>query len=227
MRKLSFLIGLLLMLQVHAAPHLYGIGKDGKIDQNAIGSAYKNSDWDEARTALEGYLKRKGDRNVAIDERIFAYKYLGVILAADSLTRARSESYFHRLLDLSPKIEILDLFASKKINDFFLAVKRDHENQKAYSSTFDAYGHETKASNTNKPMGSQSATPDSTTVIAKANHSPQPIQKNARLEKDRGQAWVWWTVGIAAVAGVGATTFYLTQDNVPKRVSESTTIAPK
>jgi hypothetical protein len=215
------------MSYVHATSLPFGIDKDGEIDQIAIGSAYKNSDWDEARTALEGYLKRKGDRNIAIDERIFAYKYLGVILAADSLTRARSESYFHRLLDLSPKIEILDLFASKKINDFFQDVKRDHENQKVYSSNFDAYGHETKTSNTNWQMGSQGTAPDSTTVLTKTHQSLQPIRKAANLEKDRGQAWVWWTVGVAAVAGVGATTFYLTQDNAPKRVSETTTLQPK
>jgi hypothetical protein len=227
MRKLSYLIGLLLVIQVHAAPHLFGIDKDGKIDQAAIGSAYKNSDWDEARHALEGYLKRKGDRNVAIDERIFSYKYLGVILAADSLTKARSESYFHRLLDLSPKIEILDLFASKKINDFFQEVKRDHENQKAYSSTFDAYGHETQNPNA-KPDGPLS-TKDSMATSSQAKNSPQPIpmRQNSELKSSQSQTWVWWTVGVAAVAGIGATAYYLTLDDTPNRVVAQRDLTPK
>lgn len=207
-----------------AAPATFGIQRDEKIDQAAIAKAYKNSDWDEVRQALEGYLKRKGDSKVSVDERIFAYKYLGVIFAADSNTMPRAESYFHRLLDLSPKIDILDLFASKKINEFFQSVKRDHEAQKSYLTSFDTFGHETKQD----AAKSETKTPakDSTPAPFSAKKSPQPKPKRAvsEMHSSKSSTWVWWTVG---VAGVGATAYYLNPEDPPKRIVDQRNVTPE
>lgn len=212
---------------VSAAPASFGIRKDGRIDQAVIAKAYKNSDWDEARQALEGYLKRKGDSKVALDERIFAYKYLGVISAADSNTMARAESYFHRLLDLSPKIDIVDLFASKKINEFFQSVKRDHEAQKAYLTSFDTFGHETKQDATLSDTKTPAKDSMPSSLIAKTSPQPIPKRAGAEMHSSNNSSWVWWTVGVAAVAGVGATAFYLNQEDPPKRIVDQRTVTPE
>ncbi len=68
---------LFLALACHA--NAFGIREDGQIDQAAIRLGYKESEWDKVVETLEGYLRKKGDSRVSLEERIFAYKYLGVI----------------------------------------------------------------------------------------------------------------------------------------------------
>jgi hypothetical protein len=230
MRNTKWFCFLLLMLfQSFAISATFGIRKDGKLDQAAIAKGFKDSDWDEVRNTLESYLRRNGDSRVAVEERIFAYKYLGVIFAADSVTRTRAESYFNRLLDLSPTIEIVDMYASKKISDFFHEVKREYENQKSYANQHDAYGRKNKELVSGKSLDSNSDQgQDSMPTLGGSSHPPQPIprRKGAELENPNGSSWVWWTVGIAAVTGVGASVFYLTQDKAPERQVEVTKITP-
>jgi hypothetical protein len=184
----------------------FGLTPSGRLDQTTLAKAYKESDWDKVTEVLEGYLRKKGDTKLELEERIFAYKYLGTIYAADSLTHTKSESYYNRLLDLSPSIEIFDLYASKKINDFFETVKRDHERSRNYASKFDSYG---RAQN---PGATQPVRSDSTPAMISKHpiRQPVPAQKETQIRDKSSHAWVWWTVGIAAAAGAGATAYYMT-----------------
>jgi hypothetical protein len=209
----------------------FGIKKDGKLDQPAITKAYKDSDWDEVRSTLEGYLHRNGDAKVSLDERIFAYKYLGVIFAADSVTRTRAESYFNRLFDLSPTVEIMDMYASKKISDFFREVKRDYQDHKVYANKYDTYGHETKPSAKDNAPETTAFTPtpnDSMPILGNNTHRPQPVPKRTGTEMTgkNGTGWIWWTAGVVAVPGVGTGVFYLTQEKAPNRQVNVTDVTP-
>jgi hypothetical protein len=184
----------------------FGLSANGRLDQTALAKAYKESDWDKVTEVLESYLRRKGDNKVELEERIFAFKYLGTIYAADSLTHTKSESYYNRLLDLSPSVEIFDLYASKKINDFFESVKRDHERSRNYANKFDTYGREQKS------PADQGAPKDSMPAMVSKQPIPQPIpaRQETRIKDKSSSAWIWWTVGIAAAAGAGATAYYMT-----------------
>src|SRR4051812_38940001 len=114
---------LLLVFSVPAPASAFGIRKDGKLDQMAISKAYRESDWEPVCKSLEGYLRYTEKSRIDADERIFAYKHLGVIYASDSATYNRAESYFNLLLELSPNIELVDMYVSKKVSDFFRDVK--------------------------------------------------------------------------------------------------------
>lgn len=241
LRFLSLLLYRMAMVSViaapelgHSAPSQFGISRDGKLDQPAIARAYKESDWDQVTGALEGYLRRHGDSKVSPEERIFAYKYLGVIYAADSLSRSKAESYFTRLLNLSPKVEILDLFASKKVNELFDQMKFDHDRRSKYSQQFDSYGRESNPSLSS--MGQPSPTSfdqsplDSIPTIAIHTRLPQPVPVRPTREsslKTKSKAWVWWTVGIAAAAGAGAGIYYLSSQDTGPKVSKEPQIEIK
>jgi hypothetical protein len=179
----------------------FGVTRDGRLDRPALTKAYQESEWEQVTKTLEGYLRKKGDSRVSEDERVFAYKYLGVIYAADSLSRSKAESYFTRLLKLSSDVEIVDLYASKRVNDLFAEVKNEHLKRQAY---------EQRLANRGETMAQPSPTQE---------RPPQkiPVKRQARIEDKNGK-WVWWTVGIAAAAGVGAGAYYLTQSDGGKKI---------
>lgn len=210
---------LLLLSHLPALAVGFGIRKDGKLDKVVLSKAYRESDWDEVCKTLESYLRVKDESRIEAEERIFAFKHLGVIYASDSMTQTRAENYFIRLLDLSPNIEIVDMYVSKKISDFFREVKQDYKIQKTYSSKYDEFGREVKGTS-----GTKGDPRDSLQGKGLPQHAPK--QEEARIKKG-GSSWVWWTVGLVAATGIGAGVFYLTQEQTPKRETVVTPITPK
>jgi hypothetical protein len=210
---------LLLLSHVPALAVGFGIRKDGKLDKSVLSKAYRESDWDELCKTLESYLRVKDENRIDLEERIFAYKHLGVIYASDSLTQTRAESYFIRLLDLSPNIEIVDMYISKKISDFFREVKQDYKIQKTYSSKYDEFGREVKGT-----TGSKGASDDS--LMGPNLPRPAPKQSETQIKRG-GQSWIWWTVGLVAATGIGAGVYFLTQEQTPKRDTLVTFVTPQ
>jgi hypothetical protein len=196
------------------------IRSEESLDQEAIQRLYSNSDWDVVKNQLESYLRRKGDGNVREEERIFAYKYLGVIYAADSLTTARAESYFHRLLDLSPEIDILDMFASKRVNNLFAETKSDHRRRAEYNKNHDRYG---------KAITSTSSNAKDSSSISKTKAAiPFPASRNEKQAATGNHSWIWWTSGSIIIAGAATAIFLLsTQDeNSKTKVTSENVDAP-
>jgi hypothetical protein len=182
----------------------FGINSDGQLDQNAIAKAYKESEWEIVVSTLQGYLRSKGDDNVDLNERIYAYKYLGVIFGADSAAHSKAESYFTRLVELSPNVEIVDLFPSKRVTELFGAVKADYQKRHQYSQQFDVYGHKTSEGKGGDDMAALAAKGSQSQPTSKSTKKPEPQLK----DKDNG--WVWWTVGLTAAVGAGVGAYYLT-----------------
>jgi hypothetical protein len=227
----ALLLALALVLPeiCHSAPSAFGLRRDGKLDQSTLNKAYKESDWDQVTQALEGYLRRNGDSKVSVEERIFAYKYLGVIYAADSLSRSKAESYFTRLLNLSPDESIVDLYPSKRVKDLFQDVRNEKEELSDYArrrgAPADGIG---VRKSSGEPAGDLQR--DSMPSFAARNpaREPVPIQRRPTQSqvKESKSTWVWWTVGIAAAAGAGAGAYYLSSRE-PEKTTETTIITPK
>lgn len=207
-----FSILLLLATASYATP--FGIRKDGKIDQAAISTGFKESEWEKVVTSLEGYLKENGDNRVSIEERIFAYKHLGVICAADSLTRSKAESYFTRMVSLSPDIEILDLYPSAKVLEIFQKSKQDYKALMDYSVKHDKFGRKTNPNDAKPiPMAAQKQKPTANQTIKSQPRETQVSEKNS--------TWIWWTLGIAAAAGLGTGAYYLTSGDAGVHVNST------
>jgi hypothetical protein len=184
---------------------LFGVTKDGRLDTKTISSAYNESEFEPVRVSVEKYLKQRGDA-VTREEKIFAFKYLGVIYAADSSSRVRAESYFNRLLDLAPNIELIDMYVSPKIMEVFEGVKNERRRDEQYRSNFDAYGN---------PIKPVNKTPSRDTVQQPANTKAGPTTAKPELRKEEsGHAWIWWTAGAAAL-GAGVGLYILTTEQGP------------
>lgn len=173
----------------------FGIASDGRLDTRTLSNAYQESEFEPVRVAIERYLNQRGAAATR-EEKIFAFKFLGVIYAADTLTRVKAESYFNRLLDLAPNIELIDMFVSSKIMEIFERLKAERRQTERYRENFDAYG------NPIKPV-----TPPTAGLPAQGRKDPDPkIQKEGS-----SHGWLWWTLGAAAV-GAGVGIYILSQD---------------
>ncbi len=210
---MALLATLCLPLDVFSEKAKFGLSPDGMLDQPTLEKAYKESEWDQVTKLLEGYLRNKGDSRVSQEERIFAYKYLGVICAADSLSRSKAESYFTRLLNLSPDEDIVDLFPSRRVKDLFLEVKRENEELKRYSSR----------PKTSVRDSMPTVTAISTTQRDTVRFTPKQSKPNIQEPKS---TWIWWTVGIAAATGAGVGAYYLSS-NEPEKSVETLTLQPE
>ncbi|MEO6095265.1 MAG: hypothetical protein ABIW76_06205 [Fibrobacteria bacterium] len=186
-----------------------GITQSGQLDMATIQKAYHESEFDWVKMVLESYLK-KGN-SVTRDEKTFAYKYLGVIYASEATAQNRAESYFNMLLNLSPDIELTDMYAPKSIEELFHDVKKDFISKREYDKTHDAFG---------RPLQTHPTTNDTRPQSASASHSN--TSSNVREEKSN-HAWVWWGTGIVAVGfGVG---MYLWMQRAPESGTETETLS--
>ena len=165
----------------------------------ALRSAYQESDFENVSTTLESYLKRNAPEATR-EERIFAYKYLGVIHAhmgflhaGNHASKTRAESYFNQLVEIAPNIELVDMYAPANIQELFDRVKQEYRAKQEYRRRYDEFGN---------PIA-----PPSDSAV---KHAAQPDRrKTPKVKAGASRTWVYWTLGAAAVgAGVG---FYIWQ----------------
>jgi hypothetical protein len=206
------LILVMLPLSGMAANHVV---VNGKLQLDILNKAFMESDWESVTRELETFLKSKKTDALPVHDRIAAYKYLGTIYAADSLTRNRAETEFFLLLDLSPDIEIADLYVSNSINDFFQEIKRKHQAQKDYEAKFDSYGFP------KKPAAQPKAIPLAGNPEKSAT---KPTPKPGEIRDSGGHAWIWWVSGTVALAAIG-TYVYLAYQEPPENKHLSATIS--
>jgi hypothetical protein len=166
-----------LAISAHAE---FGLNPDGTLDTAGIRQAYIESDFDKIKALLETRTADKA-RPLSREEKVFAYKYLGVLYAAE-IAQVRAENYFNRLLELSPHIELVDMYASPTIQEMFQKVKADHKSRAEYAKNYDALGNPLPKSKSDR--------------------------ETASGEKKGLKPWVYWTAGAVAV-GAGVGTWFL------------------
>ncbi len=176
----SFLLSILLAANLHAASVTPA---DPKLDMKTVQVNFREGELEAVKTLLESFLRKQG-ASATRDEKIFAYKYLGVIYAANQEERTRAESYFNQLLPLAPNIELADMYVSHNILEIFDKVKREYLHTQDYRAHFDSFGNP-KAPEKNGPATKQAP-------------------KTAQVEATSNNAWVWWTVAGVATVGAGA-----------------------
>ncbi|MBF0431090.1 MAG: hypothetical protein HQK83_07420 [Fibrobacteria bacterium] len=176
---------------VHAIP----------INQAQIKAAYLEGEFEKIRTELETY--RKTNPNSSQEDKIFMFKYLGVVYATDANTKDKAESYMYQLLKLAPNIELLDMYVSEKINLMFQDVKNEYKRRKQYTQQYDEYGRPKSIS-----TKSSSALSNVTETV--------PVQSKKQPKKNA--AWIGWTLGCLAVATAVTIFLLLSQDRGEKNV---------
>jgi hypothetical protein len=190
-----------------------------KLDFSSIEKSYLDGELQDIKVTLEDFLK-ENSRTASRQDLIFAYKYLGVIYAADSISQPKAESYFHQLFTLAPRIEIMDLYPSARIQETFRRVKMEFKARAEYADQYDSFGNpvensagvdsETasareKSSRTKAgESSSHSKPPTSTTNSSSSDSSPR--RTSEMTQSNHPSLWLW--VGGAALLGGGVFAYW-------------------
>jgi hypothetical protein len=164
-----------------------GLLPDGKLDMPSLQASYKEGRHEQVKEVLEEYLKEKGEA-AGKGELVFIFKYLGAIYAANPNERPRADSYFSQLLTLVPDVELTETFTSGKVQEIFAESKKDFLRAQEYNATHDAFGN--PIPDKRKPLASEP-------------------------KESGGHAWIWWTAGLAAVAGGAGAAYFALQSPDP------------
>jgi hypothetical protein len=184
-----------------------------KLDFSSLEKAYLDGELQDIKVTLEDFLK-ENSRTASRQDLIFAYKYLGVIYAADSISQPKAESYFHQLFTLAPRIEILDLYPSARIQDIFRRVKMEFKARAEYADQYDSFGNPVgdpagveseSASAREKSSRTQAGDVPS---LSKKPSSPDPSPRKTleMTQSNRPSLWLW--VGGAALLGGGVFAYW-------------------
>lgn len=162
----------------------FGFKLDGSLDKESISKSYFEGDFGRVLPPLEMY-RQSFPATATREDSIFVFKYLSVIYAADSSTKAKAESYMVQLVKLMPTIELIDLYISDNIQAIFKNVKENYLKQQKYVREHDIYGHPNDPKTSSKPTGQNVA------VSSGSNNA------------------IWWTAGGLAAAAVAGGIIYI------------------
>jgi tetratricopeptide (TPR) repeat protein len=193
---------LLLLLALASASPLFAA--PGLAPQT-VRQLYQDGEFEKVRTHLEAFLKRS-DATASRDERILAYKYLGVVYASKPEGAPQAEAYFFRLLDLSPNVQLTELYVSSSVNSLFEKTQQRFLKEKQTSSAVDEYGYPiaSRESNRNGQGDAMARAAEPKPIADGHTDSKAPIRNTPRqnLQSDSKGPKIWpWVLGAAVVGG--------------------------
>jgi hypothetical protein len=177
-----------------------------------IKNLYNEGEFEKIRVSLEDFLKKSGKTSQP-KERIFAYKYLGVIYAAEPQGYPLAETYFYQLLKLAPNAHLSDMYVSTAIEDVFSRTQVRFRKENQENLEFDEFGNPRKSPDTS--MGLAPIKRDTTRPIRPKNVDLPPPRQPAPQRQSSMRAWPW-VVGGGLVLAVGGYYWYSSQEKTKK-----------
>lgn len=178
------------------------------ISPQAVKQLYKDGDFEKVRTQLEGFLKRS-DATATREERILAYKYLGVVYASKPEGAPQAEAYFFRLFDLAPKVQLTELYVSSSVNDLFQKTRERFLNEKQTSSSVDEFGNPidnkgvAPTDQGDAMLRVAGKKPDRDTVLKTKEPIRNTPRQSAVAEKKGPVIWPWVLGAVVVGGGIG------------------------
>jgi tetratricopeptide (TPR) repeat protein len=176
-----------------------------------IKSLYKEGEFEKIKSILERFLK-ENDSTAQNKDKVFAFKYLGVVYATDPNAFLIAETYFFRLLELAPNAHLSDLYVSGSVKNLFEKTKERYRKENRELSNFDEFGNPTTLGGVSLEQDSipepQKGPNTSPTSLATDSGSAKP--KTSHPES-KNQKWAWIAGGVA-VTVVGGFLWYLSQE---------------
>jgi hypothetical protein len=175
-----------------------------------IRSLYKEGEFEKIRVDLEGYLRQSG-KTAGPKEKIFAYKYLGVIYAAEPQGYPLAETYFYQLLNMAPNAHLSDLYVSSAVEGVFAKTRDRFQKENRENSRYDEFGNPRAEAG-----GERAASPETVSKPGPLLSQPRPAnpgpRKNPQVKaKDKAPVWPW-IVGVGVAGAVGGYFWYATRD---------------
>lgn len=99
-----------------AAPH--------PLDRVRVHGLYQDGEFEKVLRELAAY--GKGACTCSRDDSVFAEKHLAVVLAANPVTRELGRYHMHRLLELAPRADLLDMYIGEEVDGVFEKVRKEH-----------------------------------------------------------------------------------------------------
>ncbi|MDB5105422.1 MAG: hypothetical protein JWP91_3111 [Fibrobacteres bacterium] len=183
-----------------------------KLDFNKIKNLYKEGEFDKIRVDLERFLKQAGE-SAEPKEKIFTFKYLGVVYAAEAQGYPVAETYFYRLFWLAPNAYLSDLYVSSAVENLFEKTKTRFLKETRDLKDFDEFGNP-RTSPSDQAHGKGAKDSAEVTSLPTPLAQPLPMDpKNPQPEiKSRRKVWPWIVAGAGVTAGIGIYLWILTQN---------------
>jgi hypothetical protein len=182
--------------------------KPAVLDTTGIHTQYLDGDFEGAIKGIQEALEKGLVRSHS--DSLFAFKHLGVMLAADVKTRELGKHYMVQLLMLEPTVRIMDMYASDMIYMIFKNIKEEFESARLKmrrvedreAASAAAAPEKADSSRSAEARPARSAFPDgdsSQTDRAAAAAPGQPSSLRKTL--------FWIGGGAAAAVGIGTVVF--------------------
>lgn len=102
-------------------------------DTERIHGYYKDGDFDKVIRDLEGF--QKSGRKCLHSDSLFLEKHLAVVYASNPATRELGRYHMHKLLDVFPSADLIDMFVGEEVDAVFDKVRKEHAFGKAVPNT--------------------------------------------------------------------------------------------
>jgi tetratricopeptide (TPR) repeat protein len=183
------------------------LGLSAPLSYSNIKSLYKEGELEKIRVSLEHFLKQSG-KSGDIKDRIFAYKYLGVVYAAEPQGYPVAETYFYQLLKLAPNAHISDLYVSTAVADLFERTQERFRKEVRDNSEFDEFGNPRPALD----PGSVGLPPPKRDSLNRPESRPLSRPDTRKPPEKESKIRVWpWVVGGIAIVAIGGYWWYSNQ----------------
>jgi len=183
---------------------------DPTIPFNAIRSLYVEGEFEKIRVQLESYLKQSG-KSAGAKEKIFAYKYLGVIYAAGPEGYPVAETYFYQLLGLAPNAHLSNLYVSSAVENLFAKTRERFQRETRENSRFDDFGNPLTEGGKDNTAAAESEM-DPNPQSAQSRPVNPGRRKNPQVKAvDKAPVWPW-IVGVGVAGAVGGYFWYAGRD---------------
>jgi len=188
-----------------------------KLDYTKVKGLYKEGEFEKVRDELETFLK-KADSHASREDKITAYKYLGVIYGSKPGGKPQSETYFFRLFDLAPKVNLTELYVSSSVDQIFRDTRERFIAEKQSSGSVDEFGNPKIDDDTQGEQMTMAAQKGKASDSLGIKESKAPIKNEPKSQPKLGQKKmkVWpWVLG-AAVVGGGVGVYLMTSQAQPE-----------
>lgn len=178
-----------------------------------IKGLYKEGEFEKIRLTLEDFLKKSG-RSAEPKEKIFAYKYLGVIYAAEPEGYPLAETYFYQMLKLAPNAHLSDLYVSSAIENVFTKTQVRFQKENRDNSEYDEFGNRRGAQDTG--MAVTPIKRDTIRPVRPSKTDARPPKRPTPAKNSSIGAWPW-VLGGGVVLAAGGYFWYLSQEKGTKQ----------
>jgi tetratricopeptide (TPR) repeat protein len=183
-----------------------------------IKKLYKEGEFEKIKVTLEKFLK-ENDSTTQAKDKIFAYKYLGVLYAIEPQGYPIAETYFYQLLELAPNAHISDLYVSTPVKTVFEKTQERFRKENREISEYDEFGAPRNGGNVDQEL--TTVPPKNDSVHSKMASSPldtissrpKPFQ-----QKSKNTMWAWAAGGVTVLA-IGGYLWYSSLSNGDKVVT--------